>query len=367
MRSTPAASHRTILQRAALAALLAAASCSGGGSSVNASPPTATPVPGATPTPTPTPSATPTATPAGPAGAWILGNNRDATPRLKHVDANAAVVAEISGANANFNRPAGLDADASGNVYVFEINPFDAQISPNLTARIDVFGPSQSGNVAPIRSTFVASTITGVGGIYVGFTLDGAGNGYFLDTELSFACTIYRVATTGTTATATAVGDCMGIIGPDTRDIVSLHYDIARNRIYIESVGGRRIPPVQAVARYDRQPDGTFALFGKMTLTAPTTMTTGDIAIDHAGNVLVTTDQLSVFPASDFVAGQNTSPPRSDAYPALAPATVDPAGNIFAADMPAAAGIVVIPSGSHTVSARNPFNALFMAPVIGGH
>ena len=350
------------------AAIAALTACGGGGGASSA---LGGPSPSPTVSPTPLPTGTPASTPTtAPFGAWVLGNNRsgtttDPTPRLKRFDGSLNVVAEISGSNAHFVNPAGMTTDAAGNIYVLEARYSDA------TNSIDVFAPSQSGNVAPLASTTFPATEnhTILGGRAAGLTLDGAGNAYYIDAEAvqgPTACTIYRVPLTGGASTVTPVGDCDNVIHPDVyHEIAALHYDAARSHLYVSSSARQSNPNLVAVARYDRQTDGTFAVFGRITLVQ--SALTGDFAIDRAGNILLgvgnaPSAHLDLFAAAAFVAGQNTSPAPIDTYPGDAPVTIDSTGSIFSEAAFDAAGIQVIPGGSHTPSASNGFNALFMAP-----
>jgi hypothetical protein len=354
---------------AAMAVLAALAACGGGGgSAVNAPPPT----------PTPTPTATPM--PNGPSGAWVLGENRsppDTTPRLKRFDGTLTPVAEISGSNSPFTNAVGIDTDTSGNVYVLRAEGF------NQTQELDVYPPSADGNVAPASSTQISVPVPRGLLNYVGLALDAAArNAYFIGSA-DGACTVYRTAVNGTAATAVPVADCFNVV--DVTGIAphnaprALHFD-AQHRLYIEAVNDQTTAPTGglavAVARFDPNPDGTFTRFGEITehdfpagASRPGTFPVADFAVDRNGNVLLAlgltpNERLDVFPASAFVANQNTTPARTDTYAGGGPVTIDPNGTIYAENAFVAAGIVVIPSGSHTAAATSLFLGYFMAPVV---
>lgn len=108
--------------------------------------PTPSPAPTATPPPTPTPSPTPTGATPSPSP----------TPAPTATPLNIAPSLYISGAATGIGQPTSVALDANGNIFVSDQKPSLAACAGS--GAILVFGPTATGNVAPIRSICGAAT-----------------------------------------------------------------------------------------------------------------------------------------------------------------------------------------------------------------
>lgn len=113
---------------------------------------------------------------------------------------NVAPLRSIGGALTTIAGITGMTADAAGNLYVASETAVFTGNSPVYTGSILVFGPGATGNVAPIRTISGASTTLGrLGGI----KLDSAGNVYVVSesgTGTDLTVVKFAAAATGNVA-----------------------------------------------------------------------------------------------------------------------------------------------------------------------
>jgi hypothetical protein len=334
-------------------ALTALAGCNGGGSSGPPGPPP-TPVPTASPTPTPVPS------PPSATGAWMYGLDASSNKALLHVDAGLATLGEITGSNTQLDLNNGVATDASANVYALRATV------------VNMYPSTASGNVPPASSTSITLPSNVVLGVQTfGLALDGSG-GVFIGVFHTRApdCEIVHAQLTGSTSNAVMAADCTSFATGNSASITQLVTD-GRGFLYAGFYGPFNQPPSQAaIARYTIGAGGTLTL--DATIVTPANSSAGPptagalFDVDKSGNIYVDYNGTILFyPASTFVSGQTvvTSRTGTDTFPGRWPLGVDGSGNMFAGYQFHSAGVVVIPSGSHTASAPNTFTASYVKGV----
>ncbi len=297
-------------------------------------------------------------------GVWALGTftPTSPSPELAKFDTNLDMVQTIAGSASGLTESAaGIDVDAAGNVDV--LAPFSG-----TTFTIQTFSSSESGNVAPHAVT--AFTVPAPQSNMTGPALDRHGGAYVMGITTysgttSLACTIYYVPLNGATATASAVRDCTS----DSRVAYSL-----------DGFALHTAPSGDLYAAFDNSKSGFLIGGPSGYLYRYAIAGTG---LTAAGNAYVSDiDTFAFFADGDVLkwgslaggtqshavttTAQSFTATFEKDYPIAGPLAVDESGNAYGGGTTSNGyGLVLVPSGSTTVTKTSNFYPWDLAAYVG--
>ncbi len=288
----------------------------------------------------------------------MYGVDANGSRALVHFDANLVPLAQIAGSNTQLDVVGELATDSDGNVYTF------------WDGTVNVYPASASGNVAPVSSIVLNPPPGGSFKGASGFALDGAGGAFvrfFRGTD-GIQCAIAHVTLTGPTTNATTAADCsefgtnrphaVHTFGIDGRGYLYAGFrsgDLGTSNIirYTIGTGGtlKRDAALVVISNIYGDP-ALFRVDTHGNVYSATTFNGHDATISVPDGKIIT-----AYPASSFVSGKTTYGPdvASETFPGDVPLAIDASGNLFA-HVSSGSGAIVVPNGSHTVSATSDFS-----------
>jgi len=244
--------------------------------------------------------------------------------------------ADGEAALASFNKPFGVAADASGNVYV-------ADAGNNVIRLI-----SSSGTVSTFAGTGIAGSADGSGmatfNSPLGIAVDVAGNVYVADYENDL---IRKINTAGIVSTIAGKSGVKGAVdGPDTAARFNLPESLAvdaTGNIYVADNGNNLIRKITPVGVVSTVAGSGKAGFADGSGTSASFNSPFGIAVDAAGNIYVADSgnnrirkitpagTVSTF-AGSGAKSANVGTGASATFNTPSGVAVDTAGNVYVAD-----------------------------------
>ena len=303
----------------------------------------------------------------------MFGPDSSGRAALVRVDANLAPVAQISGSNTQLDLlgVSDLAVDRRGNVYVY------------YRGTIKVYAANAAGDVAPMSTIVLNPPPGGTFSNVPGFVLDGTGGAFVrfvtggvVPQDVGIKCWIAHFTLAVPSRPATVAANCSQTESGSFRPwaLTAMATD-GRGYLYAALRGDSGTD--SNIVRYRIGPGGTLTRDAALLVSSYYHSDPATFTVDASGNVYNATHGgyptatvlpdgkiITAYPASSFVSGTTTNARdvAGQTFPGDGPMAVDPMGNLFAR-VAYSTGAIVVPAGSHAVSATTSFEARWIIAI----